>query len=100
MFVVFIIDIPEKLKACNSFSYAHVFKTIANSKCELDYCWTAFEFWCDEIQLVHNVQKHNLLKFKSNLQASINGELVACQPTKKALGLIVASCLNWTENCH
>ena len=96
----FVKNIPQGLQFCLSFGFADDFKSITSSKQELEVCVNGIKTWCDKSKTALNSRIRHLLNIKSNLQASVYEEEVACKPSQKDFSSFFAGSLSWKESSN
>ena len=71
-FLVFVNDLPEKMKDLECFAFADDFKFIVKGPDEINLSTNKLSKWCEENQMSMTAKKCSIIEFRGSSSGSLN----------------------------
>ena len=102
LFIIYVNDLPTRVKLCDAFGYADDFKLVSTQPADIRTDLEAIESWCEVNKMKLNENKCYVLPVKqqqnSEYHFQLNSKFLESKFEQKDLGVIISAKLSWRAN--
>ena len=99
-FIIYVNDLPTRVKLCDAFRYADDFKLVSTQPADIRTDLEAIESWCEVNRMKLNENRCYILpaKQQQNSEYHINSKILESKFEQKDLGVIISATHSWRAN--